>query len=158
MPELPTVNGCDAPEFVAFLKGMELAQEEFARGRPGAFKALWAHSDDVTLAGGHGGVIEVGWDKVAARLDWASSTYQDGDRSYETIGGCVSEEFAYVVRKEIIEAKIGDQVERSRQELRVTMIFRRGADGWRIVHRHADSHTSASLGAEEGGLPNLKIM
>jgi ketosteroid isomerase-like protein len=132
-------------EFGAFLARIDAAQEEFAQGRPGDFKALWSHTDEVSLSGGHGGVIELGWAKVAARLDWASSTYQEGDRSTRIVSGSVCDDFAYVVRKEIIEARIGGEAARSRQELRVTMVFRRGAEGWRIVHRHADSQTSALL-------------
>ncbi len=132
-------------EFGAFLARIDAAQEEFAQGRPGDFKALWSHTDDVSLSGGHGGVIELGWAKVAARLDWASSTYQEGDRSNQIVSGSIGDDFAYVVRKEIIEARIGSEVGRARQELRVTMVFRRSADGWRVVHRHADSQTSALL-------------
>jgi hypothetical protein len=129
----------------AFIVELDAAQEEFARGRPDSFKALWSHADDVTLGGGLGGEVEVGWDKVAARLDWASSTYQEGDRSNRVFSGYVGDDFAYVVRKEIIEAQIGGEAGRSRQELRVTMVFRRGAEGWRMVHRHADAQTSAAL-------------
>jgi len=133
--------GSDA-ELQAFVTRIDAAQEAFARGRPGEFKALWSHTGDVTLCGGLGGIVEQGWDKVAARLDWASSNYVEGDRSNRPVGGFVAGDMAYLVRKEIIEAEIGGGA-RSRQELRVTMVFRRGADGWRIVHRHADSQTSA---------------
>jgi ketosteroid isomerase-like protein len=139
------IAGQSNSEFLAYLTSLDLAQEEFAHGRPGDFKALWSHADDVTLAGGHGGLIEVGWDKVAARLDWASSTYQEGDRSNEIISSFVGNGLAYLVRLEVIEARIGGGADRSRQELRVTMVFRRGPDGWRIVHRHADAQTSAQL-------------
>ncbi len=133
------------PELRAFIARIDAAQEEFAHGRPGAFKALWSHTDDVTLSGGLGGIVELGWDRVAARLDWASSNYAEGDRSNQVIGGFVGDGLAYLVRKEIIEAKIGgDARSRSRQELRVTMVFRRDNDGWHIVHRHADSQVSPS--------------
>jgi len=132
-------------EWRAFVERIDAAQEAFAHGHPGEFKALWAHTSDVTLAGGHGGVVERGWDKVAARLDWASATYQDGARSNQIISSHVGDDFAYLVRNEVIEAKIGDRSGRQRQELRVTMVFRRTSDGWRIVHRHADDQTRDSL-------------
>jgi ketosteroid isomerase-like protein len=122
---------------------LEAAEEEFARGRPADFKMLWSHADDVTLSGGLGGAIEMGWDKVAARLDWASSNYAEGTRSRQEFSGSVEGGFAYLVQKEIIEARIGGRVERTKQELRVTMVFRHSNDGWRIIHRHADSQTSA---------------
>jgi hypothetical protein len=140
-----SIHGTGVDEFESFLARIDAAQEAFARGRPGEFKDLWSHKDDVSLSGGHGGVIELGWDKVAARLDWASSTYVEGDRSNEIIAGLVGDDLAYLVRKEIIEAKIGGEAGRSRQELRVTMVFRREAEGWRIVHRHADAQTKPAL-------------
>ena len=135
--------GRDNPEWVEFMTRLEAAEEEFARGRPADFKALWSHTDDVTLSGGLGGAIELGWAKVAERLDWASSNYADGVRSRQEFSGSVATEFAYLVQKEIIEARIGGRIERAKQELRVTMFFRRSRDGWRIVHRHADSQTEA---------------
>jgi len=132
----------------AFVERIDAAQEAFAHGRPGDFKALWAHTDDVTLAGGHGGVVERGWDKVGARLDWASTTYQDGERSNQIISSHVGDDFAYLVRNEVIEAKIGGGSVRQRQELRVTMVFHRTSDGWRIVHRHADDQMRDALRSE----------
>ena len=137
-----TAVGRDIPEWMAFMASLEAAEEEFARGRPADFKALWSHTDDVTLSGGLGGAIESGWQNVAARLDWASSNYVDGIRSRQEYSGSVHADFAYLVQKELIEAHIGGRAERAKQELRVTMVFRREKSGWRIIHRHADSQTS----------------
>ena len=143
MKDNPTAIGQDVPDWMAFMTKLEAPEEEFARGRPADFKTLWLHVNDVTLSGGLGGVIELGWDKVEARLDWASSNYVDGVRSRQEFSGSVEADFAFLVQKEIIEARIGGRVERDKQELRVTMVFRRKSDGWRIIHRHADSQTSA---------------
>ena len=143
MSDAPQVIGHDRPDWAAFMTRLEAAEEGFARGHPADFKALWSHTDDVTLSGGLGGAIELGWAKVAERLDWASSNYADGGRSRQEFGGLVEADFAYLVQKEIIEARIGGRSERVKQELRVTMVFRRNRDGWRIVHRHADSQTEA---------------
>ena len=135
--------GRDSPGWGTFMRRLEAAEEEFARGRPADFKALWSHADDVTLSGGLGGAIELGWAKVSERLDWASSNYAEGVRSRQEFSGLVDADFAYLVQKEIIEARIGGRPERAKQELRVTMVFRRNTDGWRIIHRHADSQTEA---------------
>ena len=78
------------------------------------------------------------------RLDWASSNYAEGTRSRQEYSSEVDTDFAYLVQKETIEARVGSQTGRSKRELRVTMVFRRGSDGWRIVHRHADSQTGVS--------------
>jgi ketosteroid isomerase-like protein len=50
----------------------------------------------------------------------------------------VGSEFAYLVQTEVIRSRLAGRSEFSNQELRATMVFRREADGWRIVHRHAD--------------------
>jgi hypothetical protein len=128
-------------EWMAFIVKLEAAEEEFAQGRPAAFKELWSHANDVTLCGGFGG-IAAGWENVAARLDWASSKYSNGSRSREQISGAVGSNFAYIVQREVICFRVPVRTEELRQELRATMVFRREADGWRIVHRHADSQIS----------------
>ena len=105
------VRGADT-DWNNFMEKLETAEVEFANGRPEEFKALWSHADDVTLSGGLGGAIEVGWDKVAARLDWVSPKYADGKRSRQEFSGYVGDDFAYLVQKEFIEARVGSQTER----------------------------------------------
>ena len=124
-------------EWVAFIAQLETAEEEFVQGRPAAFQALWSRADDVTLCGGFGGV-ERGWQKVTDRLSWVSQKYSDGTRTRKEISRMVSADFAYLVQTEVIHSRVASQAEPSTQELRATMVFRREADGWRIVHRHAD--------------------
>jgi ketosteroid isomerase-like protein len=124
-------------EWMTFIAKLETAEEEFVQGRPAAFQALWSHADDVTLCGGFGGV-ERGWQNVTARLNWVSAKYSDGTRTREEISRMVGADFAYLVQTEVIRSRVAAQTEPSTQELRSTMVFRREADGWRIVHRHAD--------------------
>ena len=139
----PDLDSKSIAEWTDFMAELDAAQEDFARGRPETFKALWSHAGDATLVGGLGGEVERGWDKVAARLDWASSHYADGRRSNDVVCGAVGADFAYLVRREIIAGQIGAEAGRSKQELRVTMVFRREDGRWRILHRHADSQISA---------------
>ena len=141
MPHTSRPFAAAAPDVARFIAEIEAAQKRFAHGDPGDFKALWSHTPGVTLSGGLGGRIEVGWENVARRLDWASASYADGLRSWEHVAGEVVGDLAYVVLKEVIEARIAGRSERERQELRVTMVLRRLPEGWRIVHRHADSLT-----------------
>jgi ketosteroid isomerase-like protein len=131
-------------EWRAFIAKLEASEVEFAQGRPAAFKALWSHAEDVTLCGGFGGVTR-GWDDVAARLDWASSKYSEGSRSREDISGTIGADIAYIVQTEVIHFRVPGRTEQLRQDLRATMVFRREADGWRIIHRHADSQISTHL-------------
>jgi hypothetical protein len=127
-----------APEWTAFIAKLEAAEHEFAQGRPAAFKALWSHSDEVSLCGGFGG-MESGWDNVGARLDWASSQISEGTRSSEEIRSTVGADFAYIVQTEQIRFRVPGRAEQSTVDFRVTMVFRRDSGEWRIIHRHADS-------------------
>jgi len=131
-------------EWVAFIAKLEAAEHEFAQGRPAAFKALWSHSDDASICGAFGG-IETGWKNVASRLDWASSQFSEGTRTREEIRSAVGVDFAYLVQTEHILFRVPGRTEQTTLDLRVTMVFRREADGWRIVHRQADSQKSTEL-------------
>ena len=131
-------------EWASFMAKLEAAEHEFVQGRPAAFKALWSHSDDVSICGAFGGV-ESGWNKVASRLDWASSQFSHGTRSREEIRSAVGADFAYLVQTEQIRFRVPGRTEESTLDLRVTMVFRREAAGWRIVHRQADSQKSTQL-------------
>lgn len=133
-----TVGRLTASEWTVFIAQLEAAEHDFAQGRPAAFKALWSHGEEVSLCGGFGGV-DSGWDNVAARLDWASSQFSEATRSREEIRTTVGAGFAYIVQTERLRFLVPGRTEQSALDLRVTMVFRRDTDGWRIVHRHADS-------------------
>jgi ketosteroid isomerase-like protein len=50
----------------------------------------------------------------------------------------VGSDIACTVEIERFETKIGGEQELSQVALRVTCVYRREADGWKLVHRHAD--------------------
>jgi ketosteroid isomerase-like protein len=126
-------------EFEAALAKMDAAQLELQNGRPAAYKALWSHADDVTLSGGFGGTIEKGWDPVSRRLDWAGAQFSKGTNTIDRVVAHASTDLAYVVQIEHLSFYAPGQTNESTRDYRVTMLFRREADDWRIIHRHADS-------------------
>lgn len=127
-------------EFRAALVKVDAAQLELQRGRPAAFKALWSQADDdVTLSGGFGGTIEKGWEQVSRRLDWAGSQFSNGTNTIDRVVAHAQGDLAYVVQIEHIRFQVSGQATESTRDYRVTMLFRREPDGWRIIHRHADS-------------------
>jgi ketosteroid isomerase-like protein len=128
--------------FATFLSKYDEAIGEFAKGRPAKVKRLWSHRPDVTLVGGFGGIVHHGWDAVSARQDWASSQYVDGTVAIEEITRTVTAEIAYIVRIEHFRYRTPDKPEELTQDLRVTVVFRREPEGWRVVHRHADQQTT----------------
>jgi hypothetical protein len=128
--------------FNEMLARVDAAQVELQRGRPAAFKALWSRADDVTLSGGFGGTIEKGWGQVGRRLDWVGTQFSKGSNTIERLVANESGDLGYVVQLEHIRFHAPGQAQESRRDYRVTMVFRREAEGWRIVHRQADSQTT----------------
>lgn len=113
------------------------AMADFGVGRPEPFQALWSTADDVTIFGALGG-HERGWSEVGSRLAWAASHLASatGTWAYEPISATLGADIAYTVGLE----RGGDRRRPASEDqvLRVTHVFRKERDGWKIVHRHAD--------------------
>jgi SnoaL-like domain len=89
------------------------------------------------------------------REDLAAQSKKDGNRSaagsiglarsfhrghtHERIVANANGDLGYVVQIEHLRFHVPGQAKKSTRDYRVTMIFRREAEGWRIVHRQADS-------------------
>jgi ketosteroid isomerase-like protein len=129
------------PDFEAFLARVDAAQTELQNGRAGSFKALWSHSEDVTLSGGLGGPILRGWPAVSKRLDWVATQFSDGTHENDRVTAHATADVGYVVQRERLRIR-GPAGDRRSMEYRVTMIFRREKGEWRLVHRQADASTA----------------
>src|SRR5215212_878278 len=63
--------------------------------------------------------------------------------TFDTIAWVETVDLACEVGVEHNRSKLGDAVAKVPISLRVTTVFRREDDGWKIVHRHADPITTA---------------
>jgi ketosteroid isomerase-like protein len=116
--------------------------EAIIKGDPESQKPLWSTRDDVTLANPFGPPAR-GWDAVRETMDRAASQLRDGEGlSFESISTYATADLAYEVEIERCSVKVGGGEEAVPTALRVTTIFRREVDGWKVVHRHADPITS----------------
>ena len=119
------------------------AAEDFARGNPERVKSLWSQRADVILANPFGPAV-VGWDKVSAALDYASSRFTDGDLpDFEVAARYLSGDLATIFANERWRARVAGGDEISTMELRVTSTFRLEEGDWKLVHRHADPIATA---------------
>jgi ketosteroid isomerase-like protein len=115
--------------------------QAFIKGDWEPQKTLWSRRDDVTLANPFGPPAR-GWDRVCQVADRAASLLREGEGlTFESISSYETTDLAYDVGIQRCRAKLGDADEMVTVALRVTTIFRREEDGWRIVHRHADTVT-----------------
>jgi ketosteroid isomerase-like protein len=125
------------------IEQFHLCQGEFVKGNPEPCKRLFSHREDVTLNNPLSPPAH-GWEQVAATMDSAAAPFRDGEfLSAETIEKHVTPELAYIVEIERGNAKIGGSEDITPWALRVTMIFRPEDGQWKVVHRHADSITTA---------------
>lgn len=119
------------------------ALDAFMKGDAAPVLQLFSQHDDVTLANPFGPPAS-GWDAVVEAAERAATHYRDGEaETFERVSGFESSELAYIVEIERYRSKVGGADDITRFALRVTTIFRREEEGWRIVHRHADPITSA---------------
>ena len=133
------VNGKHEKEFQDFLAKLDAAQLKFHNGDPSALEELYSHSDDVTLAGGTGGPIEKGWANVKKRLDVVTTHYEGGTQTNERISVNVSGDLACVIQYEHIIFRVPGQTADSKRDYRISMVFRYEKDGWKLLHRQADT-------------------
>jgi ketosteroid isomerase-like protein len=115
----------------------------FIRGDLDVQKPLWSRRDDVTLANPLGPPAK-GFDGVCGVMERAAQQISDGEGyTFDTISWVETADLAYEVGLERNRARLSGAPEKVPISLRVTTVFRREDDGWKIVHRHADPITDA---------------
>lgn len=115
----------------------------FIRGDKDAQKYLWSERDDVTLANPLGPPAK-GFEEVCQVIDSAFALISEGESyTFDILSLVETPDLAYEIGIERSVAKLGNAAEKVPISLRVTTVFRREDDGWKIVHRHADPITEA---------------
>jgi ketosteroid isomerase-like protein len=123
------------------LEAYHRAGHAITNGNPEIYKELYSREDDITLANPFGPPAR-GWNDVSATLDRAAANYRDGEVvGFENVSTVVTPELAYTVEIESYRAKAGGAEELAPVSLRVTSVFRREDDAWKLVHRHGDPIT-----------------
>jgi ketosteroid isomerase-like protein len=115
--------------------------EAFINGDPEPQKPLWSRREDVTLANPFGPPAK-GLAQVFGAMDSAAAAIRGGEGlTFDEISSYETADLAYEVALQGGRMKLGDSPNMVPVTLRVTSIFRREDDGWKIVHRHADPIT-----------------
>jgi ketosteroid isomerase-like protein len=129
-------------DLVETIEQYHRAVNAFVTGNLEPQKELFSRRDNVTLANPLGPPAR-GWDQVEDTLERAASLIREGEPvSYERISEDATDDMAYIVEIERTRLKAGDADELAPVSLRVTTIFRREDDAWKIAHRHADPITT----------------
>jgi len=132
----PLEQHADQADFVAFLDRLDAVLQRFVNGDADGFKEIWAHTDDVTVAGGFGGEIVQGWNVLSPRLSGVADTYSETYFSTRRIAARATGDFGYVIQHEYFRREEAGEPYR---QYRVTMLFERETGEWKLFHRHADA-------------------
>lgn len=104
--------------------------------------ALWSHDEPVTLFGAE--MTRRGWDQLEPAFRWLAGTFSGSEScEYEVLSAGSSGDLGYVVAIEhSVAARHGAPPRK--YALRVTTLFRREGDTWRVVHRHGDGYDDSN--------------
>ncbi len=111
------------------------ALNKMANGNADSMSEIWSHGSAVTTMHPIGG-REVGWDAVKGPWRQVASMSSGGKITLEGQLIHATEDLAYEVGNEVGDFTLGG--EKISLDLRVTNVYSREADGWKIVHHHTD--------------------
>ena len=105
----------------------------FVAGNPGPVKALFSHSDDVSLANPWGPPWR-GWAQVSQALDAGAARFSDGElAAVDEVARYVTPDLACFLDTERWLARVDGSADVVPFALRVTSVFRREDSTWKIV-------------------------
>jgi ketosteroid isomerase-like protein len=120
-----------AESFEHVLVRVEAAAQQFVQGDSTGLKERWSR----------------GWEQVRQSLEGGASLFRadrvSGHVEVDIIARGTSGDLSYTVAIEHGEALMKGHDEPRPVMLRVTQIYRREADTWKIIHRHADALTAS---------------
>jgi ketosteroid isomerase-like protein len=105
-------------------------------GDSAPMQEIWSHGSDVSAMHPFAGRM-LGWEEVRDSWAQAAQAFSGGQVALDEMAVVpIGEDGAYTLGTEHGQASIGDATVGI--DWRVTNIYRREADGWKIVHHHTD--------------------
>jgi ketosteroid isomerase-like protein len=124
------------------VKQYHQAVAAFVTGDSSPQERLFSRREDVTLANPLGPPAR-GWSEVSGALHRACAQLSEGEMlGFERVSGSSEGDLAYIHEIECARVKVGGARQKRLSSLRVTTIFTREQDDWKILHRHADPITT----------------
>ena len=122
--------------FDDFMRQRARIAAAYSSGDASPLNAIVAREGTATFFPPTGGSIS-GVNEVAARYNNDAKSLSPGSKSkLDVLQSGASGELAFWIGIQEFQGKIGGQDVNMR--LRITELFRRNGDEWRLVHRHAD--------------------
>jgi ketosteroid isomerase-like protein len=129
-------------DFDGAVEAYRQALEPYVKGDPGPVTEFFSRHEDVTLANPISPPRRGPADVDKAIADGAAMLRDGSVRGFEEVARYSTPDLGYVVQIERTQVRLPDAEEIVPIALRVTMVFRREGDSWKVAHRHADPITS----------------
>jgi hypothetical protein len=133
----------DLHDFEQFMKRRENTARAFVRGDVAPLGQIVACVSPATFFGPQGG-YEQGPNHVYSIYERDAAHFTSGDTSFEILQMAAGNDIAYWTGFQRAMTRLNGSTEPIPFKLRVTEVFRREGDEWKLVHRHADSLASES--------------
>lgn len=117
------------------------AQEAWINGDASRYQQLFEDSQTACLFGPFGGPAVVGRSEIAPRMEAAVRNFDGGACVIELISSTFVGDVAILSLIERNTVLVHGRDQPVGWALRVTQCYRKGAQGWRVFHRHADPLT-----------------
>src|SRR5262245_39447269 len=132
----------DLHDFEQFMKQRHEVARAYVRGDAGPLGRIVTHDFSATFFGPQGGYRQDAA-KVWSTYEHDAALFEPGgDSSFEILQMAASEGIAYWVGFQRATVLMHGHSESISINLRVTELFRREGEAWKLVHRHADALTS----------------
>src|SRR5687768_18352825 len=113
------------------------ANAALMRGDIQRYRALISHTDDYTLMAPFGGTPTRGSDMTEERWEASGRFFRSGTFEQEVVQSYHSADMVVLVIIERCHVEAGG-LPAQEWPLRVTLVYRREENEWRLAHRHAD--------------------
>lgn len=129
----------DLHDFEQFMRQRDAAARAYVRGEAAPLGRIVSHASPTTFFGPNGGHKQ-GADDVWSTYEHDATSFQPGGESrFEILHMAASDGLAYWVGFQRATARFERSSEAIPINLRVTELFRREGDSWKLIHRHADT-------------------
>lgn len=117
------------------LRELHIAVASLLIGEHTPYQQLWSTAPDITMMGAYGG-LDMGYDAVCAAIIRAANNYRGWQPDYqeEPIAAINDGMLGYVILRECVT----DMKDSTKRYRRITVLFRREEEQWKIFHHHSD--------------------
>lgn len=123
--------------FEEFMKVRQKGAEGFVNGKEEPLGSIVTKTSPATFFGPAGG-IDQGAEKVAAIYRRDTALFESGETQLEVLHMGASGDIGYWVGVQRAKVRMKGKPETISMNLRISEIFRREGEDWKLIHRHAD--------------------